>query len=812
MKNALAAGVGASLARSGLAVNPSSGALFPSAIPPLQWRQFHARGFPDLACGLIYDQQHVPRQGMALGSIDTGYVSLEVDGTLGYCTLFNSIVPQRGPLNFPIFGLSVADQRWLLASPRHSRGTYMFSGIQTPANIRYWGHFPVADLEFEMPGSPLQVGLRAWTPFLPGDVASSNTPGAVFEIHLRNHTHAAQRGSLGFSFPGPTQAEAQISVGSPRIKTTAWQNDPYVEWIAVSKHNTHSLRRKIQGKFSGLTVSSEKVSKIGYAIGVIGDNGIQVGGALDSGSAWAQFPARLPTPSDTDFGGSVSVPYALRPGEHQVLRFVLAWYAPDWIGEGSHTFTHMYTTRYQDALAVAEFLAENHTSLLSRVLAWQQVIFAERDFPVWLREALVNILYLIPVNSLWAVARPPIGPWCRPEDGLFGMIDGIIEDPAVEPMPDSFYANAPLAYFFPELALSTMRGYKAYQFYNGAAPWIFGGVVGYAKGGYRATAGTEMAMPTPGYQATTTGPCYVDMVDRYWQRTGNDAVLKEFYGSVKRNTIYTMGLRRGDGDADIISVPTGDVDPNNPEGQPGYHLEWFESILWFGMTPHVGGIHLANLEMTARMAEQAGDTAFARQCRNWIARGSRVMEKKLWTGKYYLAYDEPKTGRRSDDIFAYQLDGEWMVRFHGLSPVFPPSRVRITLETIRRTCVAATRYGAVNMTHADGHLAEGVGYGPNTFFVPELYMLAMNYMYSGERSFGLELVRRCIQGVTIKSGSEWNQPNIIRGDNGEPVFGSHYDQNMMLWAIPAALAGQDIKGICGPNGIVTRICKAAAHA
>ena len=97
-------------------------------------------------------------------------------------------------------------------------------------------------------------------------------------------------------------------------------------------------------------------------------------------------------------------------------------------------------------------------------------------------------------------------------------------------------------FFFPDLALSTLRGYKAYQFASGAAVWIWGGLVGESAGATNMTAGTEFAMPTPGYQTTTNGPCYVDMVDRFWQRTGNEAVLHEFYESMKRNTIFTMNL------------------------------------------------------------------------------------------------------------------------------------------------------------------------------------------------------------------------------------------------------------------------------
>ncbi len=580
-------------------------------------------------------------------------------------------------------------------------------------------------------------------------------------------------------------------------------------------------------------MTSEAVKGTGYAIGVIGDVEVQVGGGLtprsladnpdapgsevseSAGGSWANIGSSLPQAREHNFSGSVAVDFELKPEEQKTVRFVLSWFAPMWIGDGSHTFTHMYAARFTGALEVAQFLSRQHESLLRRVLAWQEVIFEERGLPVWLRESLVNILYLFPVNSLWAQARPPIGPWCDPKQGLFAMIDGIVEVPAVEPMPDTCYANAPIVYFFPDLALSTMRGYKAYQFTDGAAPWVFGGVIGRARGGFEATAGVEMASPSPGYQVATTGPYYVDMVDRYWRRTGDDAALKEFYLSVKKNTIFTMSLRHGDGDANIISMPDDDLNPlfdwNDWFGmasQPGLLLDGFEWTEWFGMAPHAGGMHLANLRMLERMAEKVGDKAFAQQCRDWFAQGSRAMETQLWAGSYYLAYDEPKSGRKSDDVFGYQLDGDWMAKFHGLDGVFRPDRAKITLDTIARTCVKLTPYGATNFARPDGSLAEGVGYGPNTFFVPELYMLAMTYMYEGQRELGLELARRCVQAL-IDNGSEWNQPNMIRGDNGLEIFGSHYDQNLMLWAVPAAAEGKDIAAFCASGGLVDRIIQAA---
>jgi uncharacterized protein (DUF608 family) len=208
------------------------------------------------------------------------------------------------------------------------------------------------------------------------------------------------------------------------------------------------------------------------------------------------------------------------------------------------------------------------------------------------------------------------------------------------------------------------------------------------------------------------------------------------------------------------------------------------------------------------MAEKVGDKAFAQQCHDWFAQGSRALETQLWAGSYYLAYYEPKTGRKSDDVFGYQLDGDWMAKFHGLDGVFRPDRAKITLDTIARTCAKLTPYGATNFARPDGSLAEGVGYGPNTFIVPELYMLAMTYLYAGQLELGLELTRRCVQAL-IDNGSEWNQPNIMRGDNGLEIFGSHYDQNMMLWAVPAAAEGKDIAEFCARGGLVDRIIQAA---
>jgi uncharacterized protein (DUF608 family) len=217
--------------------------------------------------------------------------------------------------------------------------------------------------------------------------------------------------------------------------------------------------------------------------------------------------------------------------------------------------------------------------------------------------------------------------------------------------------------------------------------------------------------------------------------------------------------------------------------------------------------------MVERMAEAVGDRDYAAQCRDWLAEGSRAMEAELWSGSYYLNYYDKETGKRSDDVMGYQLDGEWTARYHGLPGVFQAGRVSTTLDTIRRCNVALTPdIGAANFTRPDGsplpHDSKVAAYGQYAMFCPELVLLGMTYIYAGEADFGLELVRKHWQNLCLQQGHIWDLPNMVRGDNGARTFGSDYYQNMMLWALPAALAGQDLAASCAPGSLIGRLLSA----
>jgi hypothetical protein len=89
-------------------------------------------------------------------------------------------------------------------------------------------------------------------------------------------------------------------------------------------------------------------------------------------------------------------------------------------------------------------------------------------------------------------------------------------------------------------------------------------------------------------------------------------------------------------------------------------------------------------------------------------------------------------------------------------------------------------------------------------------MLGMTYMYEGQSEFGLELIRRCLSEV-LRRGWVWDFP-VALDPAGLPRVGCDYYQNLMLWSVPAALAGGDLTGPCQPGGLVDRILRAAERA
>jgi len=126
-----------------------------------------------------------------------------------------------------------------------------------------------------------------------------------------------------------------------------------------------------------------------------------------------------------------------------------------------------------------------------------------------------------------------------------------------------------IVYFFPQFARLTLRLFKQYQKEEGEIPFALGKIGDLP----------DIATPRYFWQISLNGTCYVDMIDRLWQRTGDDGILDEFYESMKLCNTFTANLKTGPGG--VISMP-----------EIG-GMEWFEgasgwacACTWAGCASH----------------------------------------------------------------------------------------------------------------------------------------------------------------------------------------------------------------------------------
>jgi uncharacterized protein (DUF608 family) len=707
----------------------------------VKWSEFKAEGFQNPVPGIIYKSGE-SECGLPLGGIGTGCIDLDTDGTFGRCSIFNSFTPPR-VLNTPFLGLALRNQVYCLS-------TRPLRGVKPAKQIHYWGHYPIADLEYEV-DDPVSVGLRAWCPFAPGDANISNTPAICFEVRVRNLANREVKGSVVMSFPGPSSDEAGA---------------------------TDSTRQCVGHRIKGICV---KAGGTDYTLAVLGDVELHLGGALAKESDWIHLPDGLPSADGTDPGSSLAVDFEIAPAQEDKITVILAWYAPRWAGSPAHHFWHAYHRRFNDSSEVAEFLAQNKDDILARILRWQATIYDWPDFPAWLRDQLVNILHTITEDSLWASESIPKENWYG-SSGLFGMI----ESPRTTPHacnPSDWYGGLPIVFFFPELAAALLRSYVHFQLPNGEIPLGIG-------------EGADLAHPVYHVLHTLNSCVHIHLVDRLWQRNRDPEVLREFYPSARSALAYMKGLDRdGDGLADLEPDPI----PN----------QFYNSWPWYGTAVHVNGFWLAAIAIVERMAEAMRDSATQQQGRSWQQLANRSFDDKLWNGKYYLLYRDIDGGRQSDTVLANQLAGEWCARLHGLNGVFPPEHVSKTLETVQHCCVPLTDAGILNAARPDGSPDRTAPPQSDGIFTGEALCVAATMAYSGQTRAAFQIAEKLFNAIVLRDRREWDMSNLLNAA-GDAIHGTDFYQMMMLWSLPLALRAQSLHEACSPGQLIDQVIRAAS--
>lgn len=189
-------------------------------------------------------------------------------------------------------------------------------GLPRFRRVRFDARFPFATVHLEDEEMPLEVELKGWSPFAPGDADSASLPVAGLEYRLTNRSPEALDAVFSFNAENfmvvPTADPLRPRKPLDRIKSTAggfvlyeagtedrpWNEGCWAAWV-----DDPNVKVNHAWLFSGVRLWND----------------------IASGACATRDPqADSPSP-----GASIFVPFKIAAGESRTIVLRLAWYVPN---------------------------------------------------------------------------------------------------------------------------------------------------------------------------------------------------------------------------------------------------------------------------------------------------------------------------------------------------------------------------------------------------------------------------------------------------------------------------------------------------
>ncbi len=739
-----------------------------------------------------------------LGGIGTGTVTICGDGGLRQWQIFNNVNHNAHvPLSF--FALFVKGNKVEpLCHVLQSRARYDDQFDPAPSvsdhlvpnasrelldklpgvdDIVFVGEYPVAGIYYFLPGFPIRVSLRAYSPFAPLDDDESGLPGVIFRFTITNLT----------------KEKVEASVLMSQQNAVGWDDSSEIDGVF---HPSFGGNRNRVIRGAGLTaivlenvcLPDDHPRQGQMLIAALGDSASAQARWTDVDELWADFTAdgRLdplsdsgPSPRGQTINAAIACPVDIAPESEQRITFLLTWRFPnryvDWeqvtlahekdIGRSKLWLGNYYASRFASALAVAEYARDN-LSRFDETAARFQKAFHESSLPSSIIEA---------VSTQISVLRSPT---CfRAADGTFYGFEGC--QGASTEITGSRGGCCPLncthvwnyamtvARLFPSLERSMRETeWLEQQHESGYLP-------------HRVVVPLYLRRPWDRYIGGPPYPALDGLLGailktyREFRISGDKGWLGDLWDHVRLALNHVMNrYDRGDG---VIHGPqpcTYDVEIEGPNS-------FIESL------------YLASLRAAEEMAKAVGDRRSAKEYRERFRKGQKAADRLLWDGEYYIhRYDE-----ETESVQAYgagchsdQLLGQWWAHSLGLGYVFPRRRVRRALASIvahnfresfaghqqfPRAFVRDDEAGTLNCTWPKGER-------------PETPLLYSDEVWTGieyEAAGALLFEGMTDEALTILSAVRRRQDGRLRSPWNEVECGDHYVRAMSSWMLLEAAAG-----------------------
>jgi non-lysosomal glucosylceramidase len=634
-----------------------------------------------------------------LGGIGTGCIGLAGDGRLVDWEIANR--PNKGSLNgFSHFAIKAEAENGRLLDARvlhgdlqpGSHGTLSGKTTQTPfasfgfgaprellsglphfQQVEFLGQFPVAELRYSDEHFPGRVNLTAFNPFIPLNEDDSGLPAAFFEFKVSNPTPEAVTYTLCTTLGNPL----------PEPNQHTFRQDGALSWIRLASESL----RPFESSYGELCLGTDAPDASAQLYWFRGRWFDQLEAFWQDFTRPGKLKPRSYTPekSGKDNNASLAVPLRLEPGQTGKVRFIIAWYYPNfenyWDAAYCETcrsqeiatiWKNYYATRFAEASEVARYGLVHWNHLAGKTMVFKDALFAS-SLPVAVLEA---------VSANLSVLKSPTV--VRLEDGTFYGFEGC--HPGSGCCEGScthvWNYNQALPFLFPRLERSMRTADFRYN--------------------QRLDGGMRFRMPLPPVSADEHYPfraCAdgqfggVLKTYRDWKVCGDREWLRSIWDGVKKSIEFAWAESNPDyWDADQSGVLHGRM----------HHTMDMEL---FSPDPWLTGFYLGALKAGAEMAEALGEPETAQTYRRIFQKGRQWVQKNLFNGEYFQqkidlsdrsqidqqdegVYWDEEYGeikyQTADGCLSDQLLPQWHASLYGLGDLFDPIQAQSALRAIYR--------------------------------------------------------------------------------------------------------------------------------
>lgn len=747
-----------------------------------------------------YSTENRVRSGVALGGIGAGYVELRKDGQFYNWSIFNNAPLGSGPVfQLPTWPRNGAEQSLMFFLVRYKEEgkdekikilqinnsldegglegiDYYFPWMSAVKNIEYSGRFPFVNMKFSDPEMPFVINMEAFSPFIPHDVKNSTLPGIYFDFKISSTTDKPVNVML---------------IGSQRNLTG------YDEF---NKYFTSDLVEKDKYKFfsqsaDGMDKASPTYGNMGMA-SVSGESSYYIGWEhkhpyYERLLEFNKFPNKVDTDSrnsidkktgkkiansgykvkDQRMFSSIAVTKDLKKGESFEHTFVMTWFFPNSYGshndESKGDFSgnysagqkltknqgHYYQNSFSNSAEVADYMIQEKENLTKKTKKFVNDFYA----------STVDQFVLDQVNSQ---LNTFITSSVLTKDGKFGLREGMTPDKSWGPnttIDVSLYGSVAVAALFPELQKSAMKCHRNIQTPNGEIAHGLGFDLDFTQNG---TWGVYERIDLPAN--------YVQIVLRDYFWMNDKAYLKEMWPSVKKAIEYILTKR--------------DEDGNQMPDMEGIMCS-YDNFPMYGLASYIQSQWLTALAGAVEAAKVMGDKEAEVKYATIFKKGSELMDKHLWNGKYYrLSNDYMNKHQKGVDegCLTDQVIGQWMANQTGLGYIINPNNVKKSLQSIYQMSYKEG-FGLRNCSWPEHpvrfpiHESDLWVDQANTPWTGVELAFASFMIYEGFYKEGLNIIKS-VDDRYRKAGLYWDHQE----------FGGHYYRPMSAWAIVNSLLGLSI--------------------